>query len=217
MEQIRFIVVAILFDLDGTLVDSTAHVERIWRGWAVRHGHDPEVVRVASHGRRTIETVREFAPHLDAEAETRQLDAEEMDCTRGGIVEIRGASELLRKLPEGRWAVVTSAARAGAEARIRAVGLPMPRVLIAADDVSRGKPAPDAYLMAARKLDVRPERCLVIEDTPAGLQAGVAAGMQVLGITTTFPEDELGGHRCVVDLSGMRVRVEESGVVMLEA
>ena len=167
---------AILFDLDGVLVDSAELVERTWRRWAARHGLAPdEIVRIA-HGRRTVETVRLVAPDLDADAEGAALAASEATKT-DGVYEVPGARELLRSLPDGSWAVVTSGIRAVAELRIRHTGLPTPRVLIPADEVRHGKPHPEGYLTAAARLGVTPARCIVIEDTPPGIEAAGRDGV----------------------------------------
>ena len=189
---------AILFDMDGTLVDSTHCVEAIWKRWAARHGLELGRILAASHGRRTLDTIREIAPHLDVDEETRRLDAEELEVTKG-IEAVPGAAALLQALPPQRWAVVTSAGRALAELRLRCAGLPIPPVLVSAEDVSEGKPNPAGYRRAAQLLQVAPEQCLVVEDTPAGLLAGRAAGMQVLALTTTYPATHLLGACCIRD------------------
>ena len=181
---------AVLFDLDGVLVDSEPVVVRTWNRWAERHDLDiPDLVRRA-HGRRSIETVREVAPHLDAEVEVRWLEGTETSDAEGLAI-LPGAAELFRAIPKERRAVVTSGGRALAEFRLAAVGLASPTVLISAEDVERGKPAPDGYLLAAERLGAAPGECVVIEDTPAGIGAGRAAGATVLAVTTTFPAAEL--------------------------
>lgn len=175
---------ALLFDLDGVLVDSTACVERTWRRWATRHQLDAEAVLRAAHGRRTVETVSLVAPHLDRDQEVAALAAAEAEDV-AGIAEVHGARALLGTLPTGAWAVVTSGVRVIAESRLRLTGLPLPAVMVSADDVARGKPDPDGYLAAARRLGVRPAECLVVEDAPAGIDAARRAGMRVVALTTT--------------------------------
>ena len=197
---------AILFDMDGALVNSTRCVEALWKRWAERHGLELGPILAASHGRRTLDTMREIAPHLDAEQETRRLDAEELEVTEG-IEAVPGAAALLQALPPQRWAVVTSAGRALAELRLRCAALPIPPVLISAEDVAEGKPSPAGYQRAARRLDVIPQQCLVIEDTPAGLRAGQAAGMQVLALTTTYPAARLLGAPWIADFRQTRLFV----------
>jgi sugar-phosphatase len=195
---------AILFDMDGTLVDSTHCVEAIWSRWAHRHGIEPSRVLSVSHGRRTIDTLREVAPHLDIEAEAMWLDAEEREA-RDGIPAIPGAAAILGRLPHDCWAVVTSAGRALAEVRLRGAELPLPTVLVSADDVAEGKPHPAGYRKAAQLLGVAPDQCLVIEDTPAGILAGRAANMQVLALNTTYPATDLLAAPCVRDFRDVRM------------
>jgi mannitol-1-/sugar-/sorbitol-6-phosphatase len=181
---------AILFDLDGVLMDSRVAVERAWERWAARHGIDPVAVLAEAHGRRTIDTIRAIAPLLDVEAEARLLEgAEAVDFD--GVTTLPGAAELLRALPSGSWTVVTSGTRALATGRLAHGGLPIPEQLITADDVERGKPDPQPYLAGAAALGVDPANCLVIEDAPAGIEAGKAAGMKVLALATTFDESAL--------------------------
>lgn len=166
---------ALLFDMDGTLVDSTPVVERTWRRFARRLDLDAEEILRTAHGRRTGETVARFVPEgVDAGAETARLVAEEIADTEG-IVAVPGALELLTSLPKDRWAIVTSASRELAVRRMHAAGLPLPRILVSADDVTRGKPDPEGYLTAARRLRVRPAAAIVFEDAEAGLLAAAAS------------------------------------------
>jgi sugar-phosphatase len=167
---------ALLFDMDGTLVDSTVVVERTWRRFARRHGLDAEEILATAHGRRTGETVARYAPPgTDAEAETARLVAEEV-ADVDGIVPVPGAADLLAALPPGTWAVVTSAGRELTHRRMAAAGLPVPEVLVSADDVTAGKPSPEGYLAAAAALGVDPARTAVFEDAEAGLRAARASG-----------------------------------------
>ena len=189
METIRC--AAILFDLDGVLMDSGAAVERAWKRWAAGHGLDFAHVLAEAHGRRTEDTIRAVAPWLDVEAETRALEAGESDDT-DGVVALPGAASLLESLPPDRWAVATSGSRRLATTRLAHGGMPLPRVLVTAEDVERGKPDPQPYLAAAAALEVEPSRCLVVEDAPAGIAAGKAAGASVLAVTTTFAASALG-------------------------
>src|SRR5687768_9754317 len=176
---------AILFDLDGVVVDSATCVEKTWRLWAERHELDAEQVISVAHGRRTIETIQMLAPHLMAADEAAVLAASESQTT-DGVFEVPGARELLESLPRHRWAIVTSGIRAVATLRIRHTGLPMPDVLVCADEIERGKPHPEGYLTAAKRLGVVPGRCVVIEDAPAGLAAARAAGMRPIAIQGTY-------------------------------
>jgi len=181
---------AVIFDLDGVLVDSTAAIERHWRQWAAGHGLDPEEIMRVAHGMRTVETIRVVAPHLDAEEEAAYFEASEAADT-DGLVEIDGAVRLTQALPEDSWAVATSGSRDIAMTRLTHVGLPVPTVLVTADDVKRGKPDPEVYLLAAERLGVAPERCIVVEDSPAGIEAALAAGMRVVAVATTHAQEEL--------------------------
>jgi mannitol-1-/sugar-/sorbitol-6-phosphatase len=188
---------AILFDLDGVLVDSAERVEKTWREWAARHRLDAELVIAAAHGRRTVETVALVAPGLSADDELRALETSEAT-NSDGVYEIPGARDLLQLLPPRRWAVVTSGIRAVAEFRIRYTGLPTPAVMICAEDISRGKPDPEGYLAAAGRLGFSPADCVVIEDAPPGIEAAKAAGMRAIGIATTYPSERLVGADLVV-------------------
>ena len=181
---------AVLFDLDGVLVDSTPAVERVWRGWANEHGIDPDFVMQWSHGRRSIETIRRVAPALDASKENQKVERREIEDLEG-VRAIEGAAELLAAIPPDHWTVVTSATRELAEARMRHANLPLPKDAITAEVVERGKPHPEPYLKGAAVLGFPPNECLVIEDTAAGIASAKAAGMQVIALTTTYPAHEL--------------------------
>ncbi|HLO08433.1 MAG TPA: HAD family hydrolase [Terriglobales bacterium] len=198
---------AILFDLDGVLVDSTGSVTRQWRRWAEEQDLDPDKVVETAHGVRTIEIVRRLAPHLDAEAETLRLEKREAD-DHEGVSVMPGAAELLKAIPEGRWCVVTSGTRYLATARLQLGNLPMPQVLVSADDVSKGKPNPEPYLMGAKLLGVNPAECLVVEDAPAGIRAAHAGGMKAIGITSTYRAAELQEADAVVQKLG-QIKVGE--------
>lgn len=176
----------VLFDMDGTLVDSRQIVERMWLHWAAEHGLSATEVIAVAHGRRTLETMQLVAPHLATPEEAARLDALEAQ-EEGHETAMPGAAALLAALPPDRWAVVTSAGRELARRRLAAVGLPLPRVLVGAEDVAQGKPEPDGYRQAARALGFLAARSVVLEDTPAGAQAGRAAGSTVIGLCTTFP------------------------------
>jgi mannitol-1-/sugar-/sorbitol-6-phosphatase len=208
---------AILFDLDGVLVDSVEVVERTWRRWAARHGLDPERVIQAAHGRRTIETVRLLAPHLAADDEVAALASSESTETEG-LYEVAGARELLASLPPGSWAVVTSGIRPVAELRLRYTGLPTPPVLVTADQVQHGKPHPEGYLTAAARLGVDPARCVVVEDTPPGIEAAHAGGMRAVAIASTYDAKALVAAEAVISrLSQIRATPSSSdGELRLE-
>ncbi|GMV08751.1 MAG: hypothetical protein ABS52_02900 [Gemmatimonadetes bacterium SCN 70-22] len=194
-----------LFDMDGVLVNSHAVVDRTWRRWAARHAMDPDPIIAVAHGRRTSDTLRDIAPHLDIAAEVQWLDEAERD-DLDGVVAMPGAVAILTHLPGVAWAVVTSCGDALARARLEAAGLPIPRVLIASERIDRGKPFPDGYLAGARGLRLAPTDCIVFEDTPPGIQAGLAAGAQVVGLSTTYDAGHLtAATRVVRDLSEVHV------------
>ncbi len=179
-----------MFDLDGVLVDSSPSIERTWRIWAGRHGLDAARIVEFAYGRRSEETLRAFASHLDADAEARELERIELD-DAANVLKVEGASDLLAALPAERLAIVTSGTRAIATARMRHTGLPVPRVVVSADDVKNGKPDPECYLKAAELLSVAPESCVVVEDAPPGIRAARSAGMAVVAVATTHPDSEL--------------------------
>jgi sugar-phosphatase len=206
----RFHCRAILFDLDGVLVDSTRYIEEQWRGWALSKGLAPEPFLRVCHGRRAVETIRLAAPHLDAEAEVAAFVPPASDDTP--LAAVDGAAKLLESVPPDSWAVATSGLRAGAIDRLRRAGLPIPRVLIGAEDVLHGKPSPDVYLKAAESLGVAPADCVVLEDAPAGIEAARAAGMRVIALTTTHPLEQLPADASAESLVAIHVRAEgESG------
>lgn len=198
----------VLFDLDGVLVDSTRAVTRVWSEWARERGFDPEHVAHIAHGRPSITTIRELLPNADAEAENREVERREIQDVEG-IVACAGAPELLAALPAGRWALATSCTRPLAEVRLRAGGLEQPRFFVTSSDVVHGKPHPEPYLKAAAMLGVPPERCVVVEDAPAGIQAGEAAGCRVVALRTTMSEAvlEAAGPDWIVN-SCAAIRVE---------
>lgn len=179
---------AILFDLDGVLVDSNDVSEKHWRLWASEVGIDPEPILAEHHGVPTRNLIAKHAPNLDAEAEAIRKESRESAETNG-LTSFAGVNRLLRSIPDGKWAIVTSGTRETALTRIRYCELPMPAVLITSNDVSHGKPDPEPYLMAAERLDVDPKRCLVVEDAPSGVAAGKAAGADVFAVLTTNPPE----------------------------
>src|SRR5207248_329610 len=146
---------AVLFDLDGVLVDSTPAVARAWAGWAREHGFEPDEVVKKAHGRPSISTIRELLPHADHAAEDREMERREIADVEG-VVPLPGAMELLQALPLERWAIVTSCTKRLAYVRIRAAGLPEPKFIVTSDDITRGKPDPEPYLKGARALSFAP-------------------------------------------------------------
>ena len=195
---------AILFDMDGTLVDSTAVVERAWTWWAERHGLPLAEILQFSHGRPTRGTMEHFLPVTDVTAEAGEMERYEENRT-DGIRAVPGAQVAVLEAQKGAWGVVTSAPRGLAEARLHAAGLPVPRVLVPADEIEHGKPHPEGYLKAAKQLNIEPNRCLVFEDTRPGIEAAHAADMAVIGLLTTFPQASLGCERVIRDFRDIRI------------
>jgi sugar-phosphatase len=177
---------ALLFDLDGVLIDSTPAVARVWRRWALEHRLDPETVVRMAHGRPSRTTIRELLPNadIDIDREDREVERREME-DLDGVVLLPGARQLLNVLPPERWTIATSCTRPLAEVRLRAAGLPSPRNMITSSDVTIGKPDPEPYLKAAAKLGFAASNCIVVEDAPAGVCAGKAAGARVIAFLTT--------------------------------
>jgi sugar-phosphatase len=187
---------ALLFDLDGVLIDSTPAVSRVWRLWAIQHGFDPDEVVSRAHGRPSLATVREYLPHADHEAENRKVERAEIEDIHG-VIPLPGVIDLLAALPEDRWTIVTSCTRALAEVRIRAASLPLPRKMITSTDIVNGKPHPEPYLKAATLLGFPAAECVVVEDAPAGIRSGKSAGAKVIGLGTTAAESAL--HEACAD------------------
>lgn len=209
---------AAIFDVDGVLVDSTVVVERYWRNFARKHGLNPEKAILTAHGRRTEEAMRMLTPHIDVSEEAEKLvrnAAQDAD----GLRQMEGVASLISSLPNGRWAVATSGSRKTAEFRLKYAGITLPDVMITADDVNRGKPDPEVYIKASRKLGTLPEHCVVFEDSPAGVASGLAAGMRVIAVTTThalqdlktadFITHNLSAIDIVSDKNGLTVKIAD--------
>ena len=205
---------AILFDIDGTLVDSTPVVERSWHTWAREYDVDAEEVMRVCHGRRTEDTVAEFVSPQQLAAAVARVQALEL-ADFDGVTALPGARHLLDILPRQRWAAVTSGERALMTARLAAAQLPIPETLICAEDVAAGKPDPEGYLKAAAALGFDASQCVVVEDAPAGIAAGLAAGAQVLAVTTTHTAHQVASADVIVaNLSCLRVRSTNDGLVL---
>lgn len=181
---------ALLFDLDGVLIDSTPAVARVWRRWAIEHGFDPEKVVKMAHGRPSRTTVADLLPDSDIDEENREVERREI-ADLEGVVPMAGARELLAQLPPQRWTIATSGTRPLATVRLRAAGLPAPPRMITGSEVKIGKPDPEPYLKAAELLGFAAADCVVVEDTAAGVQSGRAAGARVIAFTTTMAAQEL--------------------------
>jgi sugar-phosphatase len=206
-------VAAVLFDCDGVLVDSAASVERAWRRWATERGLDDDAVVAIAHGRRTEDTLRDLGFADDLASEVERIEGAEV-ADAASVSAFPEAAALLPALPPEAWAVVTSGTPALATSRLAAAGLPLPSVLVTADDVAAGKPDPEGYLEAARRLGRPPAECLVIEDAPAGVQAALAAGMRVVALPTTHPAEELVAATLVASWEDVVVRVTDGRIVL---
>ena len=207
-----FFAKAILFDMDGVLMDSTPSVERVWRTWAARHGLDPVRVASQAHGRRSIETIRAVAPELDAERENVLVEKMEID-DKEGVTALPGAAELLAHLPPEHFAIVTSATRPLAVARLGYAGIPVPRHMITANDVIHGKPSPEPFLNGAALLGFAPGDCLVFEDSPAGVTSARSAGMKAIALQTTYPADHLqAAHWIIGNLADVKATLREGKI-----
>ncbi|MFB0489547.1 sugar-phosphatase [Methylobacterium sp. OAE515] len=203
---------AMLFDMDGTIISSIASAERVWSRWAEAHGLDVASFLPTIHGVQSVETIRRLnLPGVDPEAEAAAITRAEMEDV-GDIAEIAGARAFLEALPPERWAIVTSAPRALATRRLAAAGMPLPALMVAAEDVRHGKPAPDCFLMAAERLGVAASECLVFEDAPAGIQAAEAAGATVLVVTATHHRPVSAGHAAIPNYRGLSVEATADGI-----
>lgn len=189
---------AVLFDLDGVLVESREATERVWLDWALKNRIDEAALRSAMHGVRSADVIRALRPDLDAVVESEVVERRQA-ADVGGLAAIAGAAAALGALKGDRVAVVTSGTRPLALARLAAVGIAPPAVVVFADDVARGKPDPEGYLTAARRLDADPAEALVVEDAPPGIEAATAAGMATVALPSTHPREELAAADLVIE------------------
>jgi mannitol-1-/sugar-/sorbitol-6-phosphatase len=216
MKKISIECVAVILDVDGTLVDSTPAVERTWRAWSAEYGIDAETVLQGAHGRRSEDTIRELVPADQVQRAVRRIQAIELE-DLGDIAAMPGAHALLSRLarsPHLRWALATSMNQPLLIARMAAAGLPIPETVITSDVILDGKPDPESYLLAARELGVSAHECVVIEDAPAGLIAARAAGATVVAVTHTFSADILTPNADFVISSLRALQVTDHGLVI---
>ena len=197
----------VLFDLDGVLADSTPAVARVWTVWANKYGFDPEETVRRAHGRPSLTTIRELLPDADHAAENRFVERMEIEDTED-VVALPGAVKLLQALPANQWTVVTSCTRPLALVRLRVAGLPIPARLVTSNDIINGKPNPEPYLKGAEILGIPAADCIVVEDAPAGIRAGKAAGASVIALQTTERDSllrEAGADWIVKDCDSVRL------------
>jgi sugar-phosphatase len=214
-EQVSVATIGILFDMDGVLVSSIGSVVRCWRRWAEIYGVPNAESYEVPHGKRAIDIVKTLRPDIDPEEGLRAIEDMEMEDTADLMV-LPGVKALLESLPPERWAIVTSATRRLLLGRLKAAGLPLPERIISGDMVERGKPDPEPYRRGAALLGLRPEECVVVEDAPSGLGAGVAAGCRVLGVLGTHSIEELQGADWIVpSLERLAVTVDASGLELV--
>jgi mannitol-1-/sugar-/sorbitol-6-phosphatase len=205
---------ALLFDMDGTLITSVEAAERVWTRWAARHGLDARTFLPSIHGQRAVDSIRNLKiPGVDPVAEAEWITLMEIEDT-DGVQEIRGASAFVASLPRERWAIVTSAPRALATRRLEAAGVPLPHVLVTAEDIQVGKPDPSGYRLAATKLGVDAAHCAIFEDANAGIRAGEAAGGQVVVITATHAHPMQSSHPSIVDFTGLTTEVAQGRITV---
>ncbi|MEW9617193.1 HAD-IA family hydrolase [Shinella sp. S4-D37] len=206
---------AFLFDMDGTIINSIPATERVWTRWALKHGLDVATFLPTMHGVRGIDTITRLGlPGVDPLAEAREVEREEIEDVEG-VVPIPGAIAFLSALPAGRWGIVTSAPVALAHRRLAAAGIPLPTVIVTANDVTRGKPAPDGYKLGAERLGFDPADCLVFEDVPAGILAGEGAGAHVAVMTATHHHPIETGHPTLESYEGVTVERDGDGRLTL--
>lgn len=206
---------AFLLDMDGTVLNSIAAAERIWTTWALRHGVDVDSFLPTIHGARAIDTVTRLGlPGVDAEAEAAWVTEAEIEDVEG-IVEVASAATFLRSLPADRWAVVTSAPRSLALRRMAAAGIPVPALMITAEDVSAGKPDPAGYKLAAQRLGVEITDCLIFEDATVGIQAAEAAGADLVIITSTHLHPLETTHATLANYASVSVVTDPDGHLRL--
>jgi mannitol-1-/sugar-/sorbitol-6-phosphatase len=206
---------AFLFDMDGTLITSIGSANRVWTRWAEMRGFDPAYVISIMHGVRTVETMRRLGV-ADPVAEAGWITRTEIEDT-DGVEPIAGVAEFLAGIPEGRRAIVTSASRALAEARLARAGIAIPPVMVTSEDVERGKPDPSCFRLGAERLGVDPAQCLVFEDTVAGLTAADGAGAAALAITATHSHPIETVHPAVRDYRGLAVAAGADGLAIVRS
>lgn len=204
----------LLFDLDGTLVRSDVSTVRVYAKWACHHGLDPKAVTRNVLGRTTFDNVKFWAPKgSDIDAEVANLAQSQREDNEG-VTAMPGAAKLLHSIPKSRWAIVTNGDRALALSRLRAAGLPTPEVLIASGDVTKGKPSPEGFLLAAKRLAVNPAQGLIFEDSRVGVEAARASGAKVIVVAGMLSPEELEKQAYIIDMRGLKISVDSNQIVL---
>jgi sugar-phosphatase len=217
IKHVELEVSGLLFDMDGVLVSSIGSVLRSWRRWAKHYGL-PNADKVEiPHGVRAIDIMKQLKPDIDTVEGLKLIeDIEVADIA--DLEVLAGVKALLKGLPADRWAIVTSATRRLLLGRLKAAGLPVPDRIISGDQVKRGKPDPEPYRRGAELLGVQPQDCLVFEDAPSGVRAGIAAGCRVLGVLGTHTAEELreaGANWIVSSLTKVRTEVHDGRIAVV--
>jgi sugar-phosphatase len=212
MEPLCIAAKGILFDMDGVLINSIGSVVRCWQRWAAMYDVPDAAHYEVPHGTRAIDIVKLLRPDIDPQEGLRVIEDLEME-DMADLTVLPGVKTLLESLPPERWAIVTSATRRLLLGRLAEAGLPVPERIISGDMVERGKPDPEPYRRGAELLGFRPEECVVVEDAPSGVGAGIAAGCRVLGVLGTHSLDELDAASWVVSsLEELVVTVRVDGL-----
>jgi len=204
----------LLFDMDGTLIDSTASMARIWGRWLTRHGLDAPSIIPKIHGMRASETIRQFnLPGVNPQVEAKVIEVEETEDTEG-IFALPGAMAFLDAIPKGKWALVTSAPVRLAHARLKAAGIPVPQIAVYGEDVKVGKPNPEPFAAGAVKLGLRNAACVAFEDSTAGIASAAAAGSPVVVITATHHLPMETHHWVMADYAHAKISVNGSALIL---
>lgn len=204
----------LLFDMDGTLIDSTAAMARIWGRWLTHHGLDAPSIIPKIHGMKAADTIRQFnLPGVDIQAQAKVIEVEEVDDT-GGVVALPGAVEFLNAIPKGKWALVTSAPIKLAHARLKAAGIAIPDIAVYGEDVTVGKPNPAPFTLGAARLGIKNAACVAFEDSAAGIASAAAAGSQVVVITATHHLPMETHHWAMTDYAHAKIQVNGSGLTL---
>jgi sugar-phosphatase len=214
MESLSIVVQAVLFDMDGVLINSIAADERSWWRWAEAHGMQDTFSIRSTHGRRSVDTIRALRPDLDLETELERIETFDAEDS-SGLTVYPGVHDVLARLSPTRWSIVTSASERILRHRLGVLGVPLPLHRVTADKVKQGKPDPEPYQLGAAQLGFSPADCLVIEDAPSGIRAGKAAGCRVLAVASSHQPNELQEANWIIgSLTDLDLETAEDGKVL---